>query len=199
VVPARREPTPPVAPRAAERGFTLMELLVVLTVMALGFAIVVPNLGAFVPEAKLDSAAKQIVRTLDWVRSEARIQAKRISVDFDLSRHLWRIVYPPEQQLTRDQDTWTLEEMPDDWNALERGVVFGGAGDARSGLATRDVYRLTFDEHGFTADQMLVLRLEEDPTMVWSLVLHGISGRMDVERDQEGHTHKLDVVEEGAF
>lgn len=185
--------------RPGERGFTLMELLVTLTVMALGFAIIVPNLGAFVPEAKLDGASKQLVRTLDWVRSEARIQGKPMSVDFDLQRAIWRIVYPPEQQLTRDQDVWTLEERPDDWTALEKGVVFAGAGDAKNGLAKQGVYRLTFDEHGFSGDQMIVLKLEHDETLVWSLVLHGLSGRMDVERSENGDTAVLDVVGEGAF
>ena len=83
-----------VGSRAA--GFTLMEVLVTLTVMALVFAIVVPNLSTFVPEARLEGSGKRILRELDWVRSEARIQGKRMSMDFDLDRARWRIVYPPE-------------------------------------------------------------------------------------------------------
>lgn len=185
--------------RANDRGFTLMELLVTMTVMALGFAIVVPNLGAFVPEAKLDGSAKQILRTLDWLRSEARIQARPMSMELDLQHAMWRVVYPPEQQLTLDQDAWTLEERTDDWQELEKGVVFGGAGDANKGMATSGVYRITFDEYGFSGDQVIVLKLPQDPDLVWSLVLSGLSGRMTIERSETGDQVRPAAVNEGAF
>ena len=180
-------------------GFTLMELLVTMTVLALVFAIVVPNLGAIVPSARLEGNGKQILRQLDWVRSEARIQGKPMSLDFDLDKQRWRIVFPPEQQLTRDQDEWTLEERPDDWTPLEKDVVFAGIGDARNGLASRGTYRLVFDEYGFTADQQIVLKLQSDPDMVWSLMLMGLSGRTEVEQSERGEVPHLPVVGEGAF
>jgi Tfp pilus assembly protein FimT len=176
-----------------------MELLVTLTVLALVFAIVVPNLGAIVPEARLEGSGKQILRQLDWVRSEARIQGKPMNVDFDIDRARWRIVYPPEHQLTRDQDAWTLEERPDDWQPLEKDVVFSGIGDAKNGLATRGVYRLTFDEYGFTGDQQIVLKLASDATLVWSLSLMGLSGRTIVDQSERGEVPQLQVTNEGAF
>ncbi|MBL8728835.1 MAG: prepilin-type N-terminal cleavage/methylation domain-containing protein [Planctomycetes bacterium] len=184
---------------AGAGGFTLMELLVTLTVLALVFAIVVPNLGAIVPEARLEGSGKQILRQLDWVGSEARIQGKPMSCDFDIDRARWRIVYPPEHQLTRDQDAWTLEERPEDWQPLEKDVVFAGIGDAKNGLATRGVYRLTFDEYGFTADQQIVLKLASDPTLVWSLTLMGLSGRTNVDQSERGEVPQLQAVNEGAF
>lgn len=176
-----------------------MELLVTLTVISLVFAIVVPNLGALIPSARLEGSGKQILRQMDWVRSEARIQGKPMGVDFDLDRQRWRIVYPPEQQLTRDQDAWTLEERPDDWQPLDKDVVFGGIGDAKNGMATRGVYRLTFDEYGFTSDQLLVLKLQSDPQMVWSMTIMGLSGRTSVMQSETGEVEQLYPVGEGAF
>jgi prepilin-type N-terminal cleavage/methylation domain-containing protein len=186
-------------PRPREFGFTLMELLVTLTIISLIFAIVVPNLGTLLPGARLEGSGKQILRQLDWVRSEARIHGKPMSLDFDLDRNLWRIVYPPEQQLTRDQDAWTLEERPDDWTAMENDVVFGGVGDAKNGMATRGVYRLTFDEYGFTSDQLIVLRLQSDPQLVWSMTIMGLTGRTSVLQSEAGEVEQLLVVGEGAF
>jgi prepilin-type N-terminal cleavage/methylation domain-containing protein len=191
--------TPALPDRSGQRGFTLMELLVTLTVMALLFAIVIPNLDAFIPGARLDSAGKQIQRQLDWLRSEARIQGKRIAVDFDLDNARWRWVGPPEQQLTRDQGEWTLGENPEQWTALGDDVVFGGAGDATNGLAHRGVYRLAFDEYGFTGDQMIVLKLKSDPTMVWSLSLQGLNGRMTIHASETGDVDEMVPVNEGAF
>lgn len=185
--------------RPDARGFTLMELLVTLTVISLVFAIVVPNLGALIPSARLEGSGKQILRQMDWVRSEARIQGKPMAVDFDLDRNRWRIVYPPEQQLTRDQDAWTLEERADDWQPLDQDVVFGGVGDAKNGMATRGVYRLTFDEYGFTSDQLLVLKLQSDPQMVWSMTIMGLSGRTSVMQSETGEVEQLYPIGEGAF
>ncbi|MBX3462523.1 MAG: prepilin-type N-terminal cleavage/methylation domain-containing protein [Planctomycetes bacterium] len=184
---------------ASDGGFTLMELLVTMTLLALIFAIVVPNLGAIVPSARLEGSGKQILRQLDWVRSEARIQGKTMGMDFDLDKRRWRIVYPPEQQLTRDQDAWTLEERPDQWQALEPDVVFAGVGDAKNGLATRGVYRLVFDEYGFTGDQIVALKLQSDPQMVWSMTIQGLTGRTTVETSERGELPQLPLVGEGAF
>ncbi|MEO6595319.1 MAG: prepilin-type N-terminal cleavage/methylation domain-containing protein [Planctomycetota bacterium] len=184
---------------ATQSGFTLMELLVTMTIIALVFAIVVPNLGAFVPEARLEGSGKRIMRTLDWVRSEARIQGKRMAMEFDLRRARWRIVYPPEQKLTRDQDVSTLEEQPEDWQALEQDVVFNGAGDAKAGLAHEGIYKLVFDEYGFTGDQVVIMKLESDPTMVWSMSIQGLSGRLDIERSEKGEAIQLTTPTEAAF
>jgi type II secretion system protein H len=186
-------------PRTREHGFTLMELLVTLAVLALVFAIVVPNLGALVPEARLEGSGRRIQRLLDWVRSEARIQAKPIAVEFDLDKAQWRWVLPPEHQLTRDQDESTLEEQPDQWIELEKDVVFEGVGDAKNGLAQHGSYRLQFDEYGFTGDQLIVLKLQSDATMTWSLTLLGLSGRMIVEKSENGEVPRLQALTEGAF
>lgn len=183
-----------------ETGFTLVELLVVMAIVALLLAVVLPNFGALVPSARLRGSGTQILRRLDWVRSEARIQGKRMAIEFDLDKARWRIVYPPEQRLTRDQDVRTLEEQPEDWYELETDVVFAGAGDGRAGLATvRQVYRLVFDEYGFTGDQMIALKLKSDPEMIWALSIHGLSGSVTVSESEKGELPTLQAVNEGAF
>ncbi len=183
----------------APRGFTIVELMVVLAILGLMFALVVPNLGALVPSARLRGSGQKIRSELDWVRSEARIQGKRMVMEFDLEKARWRIVYPPEQKLTRDQDAWTLEERPDEWIALETDVLFAGAGDSKSGLGTRGVYRLVFDEYGFTGDQLVALKLESDPKMVWAMAVQGLNGRITVTESEAGELPVLQATTEGAF
>lgn len=189
----RREAT------AGAAGFTLVEVLVTLGILSLMFAIIVPNLGVLVPSARLRGSGSHIQRELDWVRSEARIQGKRMAMEFDLDRAMWRIVYPPEQQLTRDQDVSTLEERPDQWIELETDVVFAGAGDGKNGLVSHGLYRLVFDEYGFTGDQVITLTLKSDPQLTWSLSILGLSGRVDVQESERGEKIVPTVVGEGAF
>ena len=186
-------------PDRRQFGFTLIELLVTLTLVSLLFALIAPNVGAFIPSARLSGSGKSILRQLDWLRSEARIQGKPMSMDFDLTHAAWRIVQPPEQQLTRDQDEWELEELPEHWQPLEEDVVFAGVGDAKNGLATSGIYRLTFDEYGFTGDQQVVLKLRSNESMTWSLSLLGLSGRSVVEESDKGEVPRLETVGEGAF
>ncbi len=188
----------PQLPERTDRGFTLVEILVVLALIGMLMAIVVPNLGILVPSARLRGNGTVLQRNLDLLRSEARIQSKRIAMEIDLDKRRWRAVYPPEQMLTRDQDASTLEEQLDDWQELEDDVVFGGV-DTGAQVVTRGTYRLVFDEFGFTNDQIVHLRLESDPTEVWSLTLMGLSGRTVVTETSEGNPPRLQQTNEGAF
>ncbi len=176
-----------------------MELLVTMTVISLLFAMVVPNLGTFVPSARLEGSGSQIQRRLDFIRSEARIRGREMSMELDLDRARWRIVYPPDIQLTLDQDPDTLEEWSFGWSDLEDGVVFVGAGNSKDGLASKGEYRIRFDEYGFSSDQVIALRLEAEPDRIWSMTLRGLTGATTVEMRTDGKTPELPYVGEGAF
>lgn len=180
-------------------GFTLIELLAALAVVSLLFALVVPNLGSFVPSARLESSGLRMQRKLDWLRSEARIRGREMSMELDLDRARWRIVFPPDMRLTQDQDADTLEEWSFDWTELEPTVLFLGAGDAANGLARKGLYRIRFDEYGFSNDQLVALTLKDEPKLIWSLRLRGLTGATSVEEDTEGNEPELTMPGEGAF
>jgi type II secretion system protein H len=191
--------SPTARAHARERGFTLIEVMVVCMIIGLIVALVVPNLGALLPSARLRGSGSKILRELDWVRSEARIQGKRMVMEFELDRAIYRIVYPPEQRLTRDQDASALEERPDQWVELESDVKFLGAGDGKTGLSRRGPYRVVFDEYGFTGDQVLVLGLNSDPQLTWTLTIHGLSGKVTTFESERGEMPLPQQPTEGAF
>ncbi len=180
-------------------GFTIVELLATMMILAILFALIMPNLDALVPSARLRGSGKRIASELEWARSEARIQGKRMAMEFDLDRGLWRIVYPPEQRLTRDEDESALAERPDEWIELEEDVRFAGIGDGKAGLAQKGRYRLVFDEYGFTADQVIVLQRTSEPDHTWTLTVSGLSGKSDTYESERGEKPLPQVVGEGAF
>ena len=183
-------------------GFTLLELVTAIALVALLVGIIVPNLGSIVPSARLDGSSKAILSKLTLIRSEARIQAKRMEMEFDLDRARFRTILPPEEQLTTDQVIYNDAEVRDeakDWIELESGVVFAGAGDAKSGMLTKGLYRVVFDEYGFTGDQVVAVKLENDDSMVWSVSIHGLTGHMEVERSELGEIVQPLPVGEGSF
>jgi general secretion pathway protein H len=53
------------------RGFTLIELVVVLAIMALVFVVAAPQMGSFLPRTELKSGARQLAAGLREARSRA--------------------------------------------------------------------------------------------------------------------------------
>lgn len=180
-------------------GFTIVEVLVAVLVMGLITAMVAPNLATFVPTARLDAAAKTLVGNIDYLRSEARIQGKRVKLELDLQHARWRYVMPPEEKLTTDQDVRTLEPRYEEWTALGDDVVFAGAGNPHDGIVRSRTFEMVFDENGFTSDQSVVLKLESDPKMVWTVRIQGLTGACDILRDEEGNEQLPAEIGEGAF
>jgi prepilin-type N-terminal cleavage/methylation domain-containing protein len=183
-------------------GFSLLEVLVAVALIGLGLAVIAPNLSALMPAARLDGSGKELVSWLQTIRSEARIQAKRMELELDLDKGRYRIVWPPEERLTSDQIVLADEEVPDrdrDWIDLERDVVFAGAGGATDGLTQKGLYRVAFDEYGFSADQVVALQLESDPDFVWSLMVRGLTGKIETMKSETGELLRPVRIEEGAF
>jgi prepilin-type N-terminal cleavage/methylation domain-containing protein len=183
-------------------GFSLIEVLVAVALIGLGIAVVAPNLSGLVPSARLEGSGKQILSWLQTIRSEARIQAKRMELELDLDRGRYRIIWPAEERLTTDQIVYEDDEIPDaskDWIDLDTDVSFAGAGTAETGLVEKGLYRVAYDEYGFTADQVVALRLQSDPEMVWSLSIRGLTGKIDTLGSEDGELVQPERIGEGAF
>lgn len=186
------------APRGVD-GFTLIEILVVLTLIGLITSMLVPNLGAFVPRAKLDAAAKILTANIDFLRSEARIQGKRYALELDLDRGSWRRVFPPEDRLTTEQDVQSLEPRHEEWTRLQDGVRILTAGNGNEGMAKGGTFALTFDHNGQTGDQTIVLQLADDASMTWTVNVRGLTGQCDIIESFDGKQHLPEETTEGSF
>jgi general secretion pathway protein H len=85
------------APRRA-RGMTLIEILVVLAIMAIGAALVVPMVsGAGASTGDLKTAARQIAAGLRHARSEAIAQRRETLVTLDLEKKSFKVADEPRE------------------------------------------------------------------------------------------------------
>jgi len=80
------------APRRASAGVSLLELLIVLSIMAILAAVVLPLLGGSgVSTGELKSAARQVAAGLRVARSEALATHQETRVVLDLEQRTFRI------------------------------------------------------------------------------------------------------------
>jgi general secretion pathway protein H len=80
------------------RGLTLLELLIVLSIMAVVAAMVVPMFGGGVSTAELKGAARQVAAGLRLARSEALATRQETRVLLDLERRAFKADPEPRER-----------------------------------------------------------------------------------------------------
>jgi general secretion pathway protein H len=82
----------------AERGVTMLELLIVLSLMAIVSAMVYPRIGGGgVSTTELKSAARQMASALRLARSDALATRRDAFVTIDLERRVFRVGRDPRE------------------------------------------------------------------------------------------------------
>jgi general secretion pathway protein H len=79
-------------PRASEAGFTLLELLVVLTIMGLALAAIVPGSARNADDARAKAAARVLAADLRAARQHAIASGRMVELRFDLDRRRYSAV-----------------------------------------------------------------------------------------------------------
>ena len=79
------------AVRARESGVTMLELLIVLSIMAVLAGLVLPMLGSGVSSGELKAATRQVAAGLRLARSEAVATRNETRVLLDLERRTFRV------------------------------------------------------------------------------------------------------------
>ena len=85
-----------------QRGVTLLELLVVLTIMAFAVAIVVPTLGAGPSTSELKSAARELASGLRYARGQAIVHRNEALLVLDIEARTFTV--PPDARVHRLPD-----------------------------------------------------------------------------------------------
>ncbi len=71
-------------------GFTLVELLVVLAILALAYALAVPSMSTAVGGARRDAEARALVAALREARSTALVTGREVRFTLDPADRSWR-------------------------------------------------------------------------------------------------------------
>ena len=144
--------------RRARGGFSLVELLGVMAVIAFMFTVAGVSIDAFVPKERLNTAVRTLTEQLRELRSEAISRNLQYYVEYDLDEHRFRRYTPfsIEGALFREGEDDDEERFVFPWENLPPGVEFAAvdvAGDVRTDGRTF----ARFDPRGAASDHIVTL------------------------------------------
>jgi general secretion pathway protein H len=119
-------------------GFTMMELLIVLAIMALVSAIVVPQImGSGVSTGALRGGARELAAGLRYARSEAVARRRETFVAIDLAGRRFKVADDPaEHQLPKDAELKLFTAQADLVNDTTGAIRFYPDGGSNGGRIT---------------------------------------------------------------
>lgn len=77
------------SPRASQAGFSLVELMVVMLIVALLFAVVGVSVSRSVRGAEIRNAAREVIAGIRHTRGQAIIQRRQTTFDVDADARSW--------------------------------------------------------------------------------------------------------------
>ncbi|MEQ8844432.1 MAG: prepilin-type N-terminal cleavage/methylation domain-containing protein [Phycisphaerales bacterium] len=96
------------------RGFTLVELIVVLVIISAIAGLALPAYGSAVARYRLDAAAYDLSGELDRAAMHARATATTVTIRFDTTNHLVDFDNVPDRRTAAASFTFDLREQPRD-------------------------------------------------------------------------------------
>ena len=108
----------------SRKGLTLMELIIAMAIVALAAVLMVPNIGAWLPNYRLRSATRDIVSTMRLAQMKAVSTNVPYAVTFDEGNNSYIVQYQTTAGL---KDDGALQMLPP---GITMTVNFGGPNSA---------------------------------------------------------------------
>lgn len=165
------------------RGFTFVELIVVLAILAFAFTYGIIHLDGATGPARLSSAARQVGTTIEFLRGHA-IQADRpVELHVDLDRNEWTTVLPPRPSESTEDLRDEEEILVTDPVALPKGISFEAIQMDTDDMQRSGVVVITFTPLGEITPNGFMVRLlsdeiADDEARSFSIEVNGLTGEV---------------------
>lgn len=174
--------------RRARDGFTLIEVVVVVVLVALLMSTVVVNLDGRLPATRNESAARELLGQLDYARIYALSYGRECEVLMDLDEQRYAIRLPVDSEGEPAPDPDDREVLP--WHVMKNGVEILGVVDAGTGRVTeRGEVVVAFHPAGSGREVWVHMGSRENELAVVTVRLLALTGLASV-------SHGLQMPEE---
>lgn len=157
-------------------GFSLIEMMGVLVILALVATIVTVNWNAILPRADLHAAVRTLSSTLSGTRSEAIARNARYQIEYDLELQRYRVLTPFRIDgaglAVGEEDRRALQ-----WTALPKGVQFQSIAIDGVQITKGHAY-VQFDSLGTASGHTIVL-LQMPYENRYTIEVQGLLGLID--------------------
>ncbi len=176
------------------RGFTLVELAIVVLILGIAMTIVAVNVSVLIPHERLRGAANNIGNLLQYARSEAAATGVNFAVVYDLDENAYWLLVPRtvderyEQTRTRDEDT-RIVYLP---NELPDGVEFEDIQFGEGAKRTRGEIHIEITPMGTASGHIVHLINRHNDDEQFSVELNALTGRVTY---HEGYVEFEEVID----
>jgi|GEM_PF-5366584 prepilin-type N-terminal cleavage/methylation domain-containing protein len=179
---------------SSKRGFTLVEIMMVLAVLALLGGLMMTNMDGVTQHERLKAAARKLAGTSDFVRSIAGGSRRMayLDIDFDRSRYRFRqdppqdpygLFIDPEDGHRFSEEEVELWRGAQDWESLPAGVYFKRHWINSKQFFEKHVVSVDYRPDGTLDSFVLWLQAEpigdEREGQIYSVVVNGLSGQSE--------------------
>ncbi|MCK4841549.1 MAG: GspH/FimT family pseudopilin [Methylococcales bacterium] len=120
-----------------EKGFTLIELTVVLLIVVLGFSVIASNISSGNQSTQLKATVRDIISALRYARGQALISHKEVTVAINLAENNYQISNRDKVFSFSDEIDLTLVIAQDEFKDDEIGQLrFYADGSSSGGRIT---------------------------------------------------------------
>ena len=132
-------------PPGQERGFTLIELTIVLLIIVLGFGVIGSNISSGNQSAQLKAVARDLASALRYARGQALISHKEVAVAINLAENSYGVSNRDKIYHFSDEIDLTLLIAQDEFTDEETGHIrFYADGSSSGGRVTLEWGNLTY-------------------------------------------------------
>ena len=122
---------------AQQRGFTLIELTVVLLIIVLGFSVIGSNISSGNQSAQLKAVARDFASAFRYARGQALISHKEVAVAINLAENSYKVSNRDKIHHFSDEIDVTLVIAQDEFEDDETGHIrFYADGSSSGGRIT---------------------------------------------------------------
>jgi prepilin-type N-terminal cleavage/methylation domain-containing protein len=165
--------------RRGERGFTLIEIIVVLAIVALVLTLAVLRIDHLSPKYAVRAAAREVGGLIDLAPGTAAGKGRRTAIEYDIDQGLYRLYGPPPPG-EEGSGPWGLAPAGPP-KSLPRGVRFRGAYAHAKGmqLQTSGVLRVRFDPLSIEGSHIVYVENDFQGGKQWSVKYNALLGSCD--------------------